>query len=210
MIEFAACCLNELDGDTAFGFIDCAVKAFETAGLQQECSSSENKQIKPDPSIVERLHGRGYGLNASRRAAIMTNNKGYSEALSWAVSHFQDDDFDSPMYFLHRETAAQQIDTRFAWNIMRRLVAIQNHLCRPVTNKPPATEAKPSVRSSAKIDAIGVQNRSIEQKLGEVGSPTNTSQEGSVASLSSIKKQVTRGKVVLGTQKLSLDERKKL
>ncbi len=223
MIEFAACCLNQLDGDTAFGFIDCAVKAFETAGLQQECSSSENKQIKPDPSIVERLHGRGYGLNASRRAAIMTNNKGYSEALSWAVSHFQDDDFDSPMYFLHRETAAQQINTRFAWNIMRRLVAIQNHLCRPVrTNKIPATEAnsnsnienssgdKPAVRSSAKIDAIGVQNRSIEQKP-EVGSPTNnTSQEGSVTSLSSIKKQVTRGKVVLGTQKLSLDERKKL
>ena len=226
MVEFAACCLNELDGDTALGIIDCAVKAFDTAGLQQECSSSENKQIKPDPSIVERLNGRGYGLNASRRAAIMTNNKGYSEALSWAVSHFQDNDFDSPIYFLHRETAAQQIDTRFALNVMMRLVAIQNHFCRPATSKLPATEAvsnsyvenssapknenKPAVRSSAKIDAVGVQNRLIEQKLAKVGSPANTSHDGSIASLSSIKKQVTRGKVVLGTQKLSLDERKKL
>ena len=34
----------------------------------------------------------------------MTGNQGYSAALTWAVSHFADTDFDSPIYCLHSDT----------------------------------------------------------------------------------------------------------
>ena len=50
--------------------------------------SAGQRPTEPDEATVQRLSERGYSQNASRRAVIMTNNKGYSAALTWAVSHF--------------------------------------------------------------------------------------------------------------------------
>ena len=44
--------------------------------------------------------GRGYTENASCRAAIMTSNRGYNEALSWAVAHTMDSNFNDPILHL--------------------------------------------------------------------------------------------------------------
>lgn len=279
MIELVSCCLNELDNDSALAIINRGVDAFEST--VQQVSFLTNTQIQPDQAIVERLNERGYGLNASRRAAIMTKNQGYSEALSWAVSHFQDDDFDSPLYFLKVENAPQRIEQSLVQNIKKLLDAIQASLCRPsINDRPFFTDAKgdydgdsngncsthkdftdlettaqrlnatfsslkangdlssnangnspaqekvrpksnvahplPTVRASPKMaNTVGVDDSSIVQKNeAKLGSPTPeetiSSVEGSIGSRSSIKKQVSRGGTALGTQKLSLDERKKL
>ena len=50
--------------------------------------SAGQRPAEPDEATVQRLSERGYSRNASRRAVIMTNNQGYSAALTWAVSHF--------------------------------------------------------------------------------------------------------------------------
>jgi len=66
-------------------------------------ASIPNESTTPDLSLCQRLSDRGYGRNAARRAVVMTNNKGYSEALTWAIAHFQDNDFDSPIYHLRSD-----------------------------------------------------------------------------------------------------------
>jgi len=273
MIELVSCCLRELDNDTSFAIVNRVVEAFES--LQQR-SASTITQIQPDRAIVERLNGRGYGWNASRRAAIMTKNQGYNEALAWAVNHFQDDDFDSPLYFLQNESAPRRIEKSMVENIKKLLVAMQASFRRLSTNhRPFFTDAKggfncdsndasssrndvetaaqststtcsssktkggstgnsngissarerappppppPTVLTSPKIaNTGGVDDSAIlrkEEAKQIRSSPTLeetvSSVEGSIGSRSSIKKQVSRGGTTLGTQKLSLDERKKL
>ena len=205
----------------------------------------------------------------------MTKNQGYSEALAWAVSHFQDDDFDSPLYFLQNESAPRRIEKSMVENIKKLLVAMRASFRRPSTNhRPFFTDAKgdfncdsfdnsssqndvetaaqttsttfsssktkggstgnsngissardrappppPStVLTSPKIaNTGGVEDSAIlrkEEAKQLRSSPTLeetvSSVEGSIGSRSSIKKQVSRGGTTLGTQKLSLDERKKL
>ena len=273
MIELVSCCLNELDNDTSFAIISHAVEAFESTVVRGY--SSTTAQIYPDEAIVERLNGRGYGWNASRRAAIMTKNQGYSEALAWAVSHFQDDDFDSPLYFLQDESTPRRIEESMVQNIKKLLGAMQGSVRRPATNghpsltfakkgdsndesngnsssrtdflgtetaaqsirvtrggsgnsngisiarektpPPPPPPPLPTVLRSQKMDVTGgVDNCAIVKKKEAkalVSSPleeTLSSVEGSIGSRSSIKKQVSRGGTTLGTQKLSLEERKKL
>ena len=291
IIELVSCCLHELDNATALAIINRAVEAFKST-VQQD-SSSTNTQIQPDQAIVERLKGRGYGLNASRRAVIMTKNQGYSEALSWAVSHFQDNDFDSPLYFLQVENAPG-VEQSLVQNIKKLLVAIHASLRRPSLNDQPdqpfftdakgdfnddfnddfigdfngdsngnfsthedctnlettvqpmnttfsslkengdfignSNESSPeqdkvprksnpppppphTARTSPKMaNTVGVEDSSMVQKKdAKFGSPApESSVEGSIGSLSSITKQVTRGRTTLGTQNMSLDERKKL
>jgi len=75
-------------------------------------------------SLVKRLNDRGYGWNAARRAVIMTNNQGYSEAMTWAVSHFQDANFDSPIYFL----SSAHVDQRLIGVTGELLRLVQNHV----------------------------------------------------------------------------------
>ncbi len=131
MVELVSCCLNELDDTTSFDVIDRAVEAIESSTQQGYSTTIEH--IQPDQAIVERLNGRGYGWNASRRAAIMTKNQGYSEALAWAVSHFQDDDFDSPLYILQDESAPCRVEKSLE-NIRKLLVALQASVRQPSTN----------------------------------------------------------------------------
>ena len=107
VIELGASCLAELtDKETASSIIGMALEEFKANHISSisQISKSAGASIKPDPALAQRLHERGYGWNAARRACIMTNNQGYSEALGWAVSHFQDDDFDSPLYIVHDES----------------------------------------------------------------------------------------------------------
>jgi hypothetical protein len=194
LIELVSFCLNELDDDTALTIIDRTLEAFEATGLQRNHSHKTKEQIQPDQSIVNKLIGRGYGGNASRRAAIMTKNQGYSEALSWAVSHFQDDNFNSPLYFLQVENVPQQLEQGSIENIKRVLVAMQTSRRQPATNTLPLFPAARAHLCSSPKNAknIGVNDG-------------GTTEECKPAS-----NHVTQRKSVLGTQQLSLDERKKL
>lgn len=60
-------------------------------------SSPHSNWIKPDPTIVQSLVGRGYSECGARRAASMTKNSGVREALQWSVMHSLDSGFDDPM-----------------------------------------------------------------------------------------------------------------
>ena len=276
MMELVACCLSELDDDTSFAIISSAVEAFESTLARGYLSAMTS--IHPDQAIVERLNGRGYSWNASRRAAIMTKNQGYSEALAWAVSHFQDDDFDSPLYFLQDDSAPRRIDESMVANIKKLLVKMQASVRRPSTNGHPASidakvdyadesNGKASPQTDSKVNAAaqsthasflssggattsnsnGISStrkktppppppplptvltapkmvntggdddsavvKTIEEAKTLAPSPleeTISSVEESIGSRSSIKKQVSRGGITLGTQQLSVDERKKL
>ncbi|GAX26225.1 hypothetical protein FisN_16Lh052 [Fistulifera solaris] len=58
--------------------------------------------LKPADSIVQRLTNRGYSLNGALRATSMTQNRGYNDALQWAVSHSLDKGFDDPILLLKK------------------------------------------------------------------------------------------------------------
>jgi len=108
MIELGAVCLGELrDREASLRVIDRALDSHEkeASRFRAQPPRSSYRQ-NPDPSIVQRLHERGYTWNAARRAAIMTNNQSYSAALTWAVSHFADSDFDAPLLFLREENSS--------------------------------------------------------------------------------------------------------
>lgn len=107
---------------------------------------------KLDESIIQRLSDRGYGRNAARRAVMMTGNQGYSAALSWAVSHFSDDDFDSPIYFFHSHES--HIDQHLVDVADKLFHAILNHEVnfRNDTTKK-STSTKRPISSSRKLMA---------------------------------------------------------
>jgi len=112
MMELGSSCMTELPGHcTASVIINHTLEDFKakiqmSAASSQESSASLDYSIQPDISVVQKLNDRGYGWNAARRAVIMTKNRGYSVALTWAVTHFQDADFDSPIYILRADYSA--------------------------------------------------------------------------------------------------------
>jgi len=61
--------------------------------LQALSEEIPDSSIIPDEDVVRRLCAYGYEVNGARRSAIMTNNSGFNAALGWAISHFEDDDF---------------------------------------------------------------------------------------------------------------------
>lgn len=77
-------------------------KAEATLSMTRQ-STIPSHSFQPDQSIVQRLMDRGYSRNAAHRAVMMTSNQSYGAALTWAVSHFQDSDFDAPIYILRSE-----------------------------------------------------------------------------------------------------------
>jgi hypothetical protein len=104
IVELGASCLAALtNAKTAALVIDMGIEEFKAASAT---SKSDVGSVQPDPALAQRLHERGYGWNAARRACIMVNNQGYSEALGWAVAHFQDADFDSPLFILNNGDGA--------------------------------------------------------------------------------------------------------
>ena len=160
MIDLAFCCLRELDVDISCAIVDHFVEAFEST-LRQE--SSATQIILPDQAIVQRLNGRGYGWNASRRAAIMTNNQGYSEALSWAVSHFQDDNFDSPLFFLQDEGTPERIEKCLVESIQKLLVAMQAtlHQTSTINRRPSLTGLDLDADGDASCDNDGTNDTAM-------------------------------------------------
>jgi len=101
--EMGTRCLSEfMDHEAIPSIMNDILEDYSTSA-QATKASIPNDSITLDSSLCQRLSDRGYGRNAARRAVIMTNNKGYSEALTWAIAHFQDDDFDSPMYYLRSD-----------------------------------------------------------------------------------------------------------
>eukprot|EP00638_Chattonella_subsalsa_P000385 CAMPEP_0117736480 /NCGR_PEP_ID=MMETSP0947-20121206/1954_1 /TAXON_ID=44440 /ORGANISM="Chattonella subsalsa, Strain CCMP2191" /LENGTH=897 /DNA_ID=CAMNT_0005551777 /DNA_START=281 /DNA_END=2971 /DNA_ORIENTATION=+ len=67
--------------------------------IRMASSSSETSElvVVPDEGIVEQVVQMGFSSNGARRAVMATKNKGMEEALAWAISHVQDDDFDDPL-----------------------------------------------------------------------------------------------------------------
>jgi len=125
MTEFGLSCLLEFQGH---GLVMKSTKEdFKAAQSRLPITQigSPESVAKLDESIIRRLSDRGYGRNAARRAVMMTGNQGYSAALSWAVSHFSDDDFDSPIYFLHSDEP--HIDQHLVDMTDKLLQAVQNH-----------------------------------------------------------------------------------
>ncbi|KAL9186891.1 hypothetical protein ACHAXT_010611 [Thalassiosira profunda] len=294
MLELGTSCLREQRPSTAYLFIDRIVEQFKVRVIEahaHEHSTSLDSSIQADPSIAKRLNDRGYGWNAARRAAIMTNNEGYSAALAWAVQHFQDPDFDAPIYFLRtggstnvdqhlidvtdgilyaikqdlEEEKRREESTRGAKptpdpkNLLHSKATPGKLKGRAFVSKLPipsprasplpfireggtTKEKSPDARGSDAVEATPlVTNRSQPSKfMSKIPSPTASrvspvpaatptkgpatepqgpsfsgggsisSVEGSLSGKADVKKQIAAGKAKLGTQNLSLEERKKL
>ena len=262
MVELGSSCLAEFQEDDAAKslVINHALDGFATCCRQRVFNASPDHSIQVDTSLVQRLNDRGYSWNAARRAVMMTNNRGYSEALSWAVSHFQDADFDSPIYFLHSDTSVyldqkliettdkllQQVKENFketsnrasmkkeatrkpsnatsltkiskipspSQSSSRKSPLSSTYLKKPFVSKLPIPSTRVSPTSLKVRDERSAELAPIETptSIAEQSQPLHSgdSIDGSLGSRASIKKQIQQGKAKLGTQKLSLEERKKL
>ncbi|KAL3768878.1 hypothetical protein ACHAW5_003350 [Stephanodiscus triporus] len=128
MTELGLSCLLEFQGqDKSLNmkrtFQD--FKAKSRLPIAQNIAFPEST-AQPDMSIIQRLCDRGYGRHAARRAVIMTDNQGYSAALTWAVSHFSDADFDSPLFFLRSDTT--HVDQCLVDMVDKLLQSVQNRV----------------------------------------------------------------------------------
>jgi len=269
MMEFGSSFVIErLGRDQASLIINQTWEAFkaktEMFASSQENITSPDYSIQPDISIVKRLNDRGYGWNAARRAVIMTNNQGYSPALTWAVSHFQDTDFDCPIYFLHADSSAcvdRHLIAKTSGLLRSFQVNMKDRSCtgKTIDDLTKSALYQPSQErngiatalSEAVVSPLSIKSNIISiptkkhliskiagpvmgaplvslnvgdrhsvhstpkngQRTERMRPPNSTdsisSVEGSLSSRASVKKQIKRG-THLGTQKLSLDERKKL
>uniref|UniRef100_A0A7S4I669 UBA domain-containing protein n=1 Tax=Odontella aurita TaxID=265563 RepID=A0A7S4I669_9STRA len=101
--------LDIQDSETALSILDDLWGTLETeasTALEQLALAASPSSGVADEGIVRQLQGRGYNVNGARRAAVMTNNEGFRPALTWAVAHFQDPDFDHPIVFLKDATSS--------------------------------------------------------------------------------------------------------
>lgn len=256
VVELGASCLTEVtDKKTALLALEMTTNEFKANSITCKDSMSESNSNQPDPTLAQRLHERGYGWNAARRACIMTKNQGYSEALGWAIAHFQDEDFDSPLFIVSGSTnSSLQGDMILLVEKLLRMIkarhesSIGEAAMKPalsvVTNEirmPPGAPAlqstqqsfaKPSARFPVTLPASTqptvhkeVSVASLTPNNPRLETPTNASScnamppnsadsmssiEGSLGSRTSVKQQINRGKAVLGTQKISAEERKRL
>ena len=134
--EMGTRCLSEFMNHEAIPSIMNEILEAYSSSAQAVKASIPNESIAPDLSLCQRLSDRGYGRNAARRAVVMTNNKGYSEALTWAIAHFQDDDFESPIYSLQSDGSV---------HANRQLIDMTGELLRLVNDKghSPKANVKP-------------------------------------------------------------------
>lgn len=110
-MEICSSCFTQLLASDAPKAKSLLRKFEENFGRSRAANQSANQRpTEPDEATVQRLSERGYSRNASRRAVIMTNNKGYSAALTWAVSHFTDPDFDAPIVLTGGRDESDQVD----------------------------------------------------------------------------------------------------
>ena len=245
MTDMGTRCLSELKDHEAISTIMNNILEDYSTSAKAAKASIPNESITPDSSLCQRLSDHGYGRNAARRAVIMTNNKGYSEALTWAIAHFQDDNFDSPIYSLQSDGVIhanrQLIDmtgellllVKDNGNSPKASVKPKHKKVLPnkqfVSKTPSPSTSRvikegSTIKKPSFVSKIHSPSTSMMKSKGEEV-PANTLQhsppppsktnseesiEGSLGSRSSIKKQVQRGRVKLGTKQLTSEERKKL
>eukprot|EP00980_Cylindrotheca_fusiformis_P028121 scaffold22581_cov123-Cylindrotheca_fusiformis.AAC.18 len=90
--------------------------------LKEKLFGRHNEIAMPDALIVKRLTERGYSVNAASRAACITENQSYNEALSWAVAHMFDKNFNLPTLIL-RPQRCELIDEGAVQNLRQTLNA---------------------------------------------------------------------------------------
>jgi hypothetical protein len=93
----------------------------------EERFGSDDEICIPDPQIVRQLIGRGYTDNAARRAAVMTRNQSYKDALGWAVTHTYDADFNEPVLIL-KVPNRRLIDEDAIQSLQKRLFMMNRYL----------------------------------------------------------------------------------
>lgn len=171
MIELGAVCLGEVrDQEASLSVVDRALDSHEKEASRFRAQSpmSSNRQT-PDPSIVQKLNERGYTWNAARRAAIMTKNQSYSAALTWAVSHFADSDFDAPLLFL-REENSSSVDSyliHLTGSLLRR---VKEDMIKRKTSRMKSTmEVSPSPAISGQTNTTAAKSSSNSSKQAKDG-----------------------------------------
>lgn len=97
----------------------------KTVALKALASSPGLHWTKPDPTIVQRLIERGYSEFGARRAAAMTKNGGFKEALQWAVMHSLDSGFDDPVVAT-KPTKELYVDYESAKTLESAVALIEN------------------------------------------------------------------------------------
>jgi len=76
--------------------------------FEDEVSIAMNRAVNfdgndtPDKEIVKRLRHYGYSLNGACRATLATRSSNFEAALSYAISHCQEKDFNSPLPNLNK------------------------------------------------------------------------------------------------------------
>jgi len=73
------------------------IAADQASFVSGEACFGKDYVCLPDQDIVARMIHRGYTETAARRAAVMTKNAGYNEALGWAFAHANDSNFNEPI-----------------------------------------------------------------------------------------------------------------
>ena len=213
MMELGSSCLAELAGQgTASSIISRSVDEFK-AKISQCNSSPDHSAQQPDLSIVRRLNARGYGMNAARRAVIMTNNQGYTEALAYAVGHFMDEDFDSPFYVLRDGSA--RVDRQLIAATSGFLQSAQHRFLEKkrtrLATPSKSTRSKTTLPFVSKLPSPSPQE-SLSFRDGDKSTPTNgsplSSVEGSLSDCRAVKRQIQLGSK--RTQKLPPDDRQRL
>jgi hypothetical protein len=96
----------------------------------EERFGSHNGIYIPDTQIVKRLMERGYSGNAACFAAIMTENQGYNDALSWAVAHPLDHNINLPLLNF-RVPGRQLIDEDAIQKLQKALTTMNRILKYP-------------------------------------------------------------------------------
>ena len=174
-------CLHELQ--------KIAADQIATVSFEERFGSDEI--CTPDPKIVRQLVGRGYTENGARRAAFMTGNQSYNDALGWAVTHTLDPDFNEPILIL-RIPNQRFIDEDSIQLLQKSLFKIHTYLENPgemtaflkMVSKTSrgegdihnATEApQPRSRQASSGSLGGTKGKSVPQEHEKVTSPTSAS-----------------------------------
>jgi hypothetical protein len=82
------------------------------------------QNVAADEGIVKQLCGRGYSIFGAKRAAISTQNRGFRDALSWAVEHFNDQSFNQPILLLKSAESAS-VDSYSIYHLYLHLKSLR-------------------------------------------------------------------------------------
>jgi hypothetical protein len=64
---------------------------------QGQGSGFGRESYKIDEALVSKVVSKGFSRNSAKRAVLATRGEGFKEALSWAVEHSRDEDFEFPI-----------------------------------------------------------------------------------------------------------------